>query len=144
MNNPDDIQADFQQYYGRNYMVEEDETDPNVLYELQSELYHFNVFEKEDVHEFAKYYFLDETDKEKVNKVLDRVCDRATDSDILNEEQQEIFRKRCRRFSNLYNFLSQIITFKDVDLAQLAPFCLAVFKKMPYKKGTSLTKCLMK
>ena len=134
VNNPDDIQADFQQYYGRNYMVEEDETDPNVLYELQSELYHFNVFEKEDVHEFAKYYFLDETDKEKVNKVLDRVCDRATDSDILNEEQQEIFRKRCRRFSNLYNFLSQIITFKDVDLAQLAPFCLAVFKKMPYKK----------
>ena len=134
VNNPDDIQADFQQYYGRNYMVEEDETNPNVLYELQSELYHFNVFEKEDVHEFAKYYFLDETDKEKVNKVLDRVCDRATDPDILNEEQQEIFRKRCRRFSNLYNFLSQIITFKDVDLAQLAPFCLAVFKKMPYKK----------
>ena len=134
VNNPDDIQADFQQYYGRNYMVEENETNPNVLYELQSELYHFNVFEKEDVHEFAKYYFLDETDKEKVNKVLDRVCDRATDPEVLEEEQQEIFRKRCRRFSNLYNFLSQIITFKDVDLAQLAPFCLAVFKKMPYKK----------
>lgn len=134
VNNPDDIQEDFQQYYGRNYMLEDDETDPNSLYELQSELYHFNVFEKEDVREFAKYYFLENTDKEKVNKVIDRVCDRATDSTILDEEQQEIFRKRCRRFSTLYNFLSQIITFKDADLAQLAPFCLAVFKKMPYKK----------
>ena len=134
VNKPDDIQEDFQHYYGRNYMIEDDETDPNSLYELQSELYHFNVFEKEDVREFAKYYFLDNTDKEKVNKVIDRVCDRATDSAILDEDHQEIFRKRCRRFSTLYNFLSQIITFKDVDLAQLAPFCLAVFKKMPYKK----------
>lgn len=132
VNNPDDVQEDFQQYYGRNYMAEEDETDPNTLYELQSELYHFNVFEKEDVHEFAKYYFLDNSDKQKVNKVLDRVCDHAIST--LDDEQQEIFRKRLRRFSNLYNFLSQIITFKDADLAQLAPFCLAVFKKMPYKK----------
>ena len=132
VNNPDDIQADFQQYYGRNYMLEEDETDSNTLYELQSELYHFGVFEKEDIHEFAKYYFLDDVDKVKVNKALDRVCDRAFE--ILDAEQQEIFRKRCRRFSNLYNFLSQIITFKDADLAQLAPFCLALFKKMPYKK----------
>lgn len=132
VNNPDDVQADFQQYYGRNYMVVEDETDPNALYELQSELYHFNVFEKEDVREFAKYYFLDNSDKQKVNKVLDRVCDYAIST--LDDEQQEIFRKRLRRFSNLYNFLSQIITFKDADLAQLAPLCLAVFKKMPYKK----------
>ena len=132
VNNPDDVQADFQQYYGRNYMVVEDETDPNALYELQSELYHFNVFEKEDVREFAKYYFLDNSDKQKVNKVLDRVCDHAIST--LDDKQQEIFRKRLRRFSNLYNFLSQIITFKDADLAQLAPFCVAVFKKMPYKK----------
>lgn len=132
VNNPDDVQADCQQYYGRNYMVVEDETDPNTLYELQSELYHFNVFEKEDVREFAKYYFFDNSDKQKVNKVLDRVCDHAIST--LDDKQQEIFRKRLRRFSNLYNFLSQIITFKDADLAQLAPFCVAVFKKMPYKK----------
>lgn len=132
VNNPDDVQADCQQYYGRNYMEVEDETDPNTLYELQSELYHFNVFEKEDVREFAKYYFLDNSDKQKVNKVLDRVCDHAIST--LDDKQQEIFRKRLRRFSNLYNFLSQIITFKDADLAQLAPFCVAVFKKMPYKK----------
>lgn len=132
VNNPADVQEDCQKYYGRNYMVKEDETDPNTLYELQSELYHFNVFEKEDVREFAKYYFLDNSDKQKVNKVLDRVCDHAIST--LDDKQQEIFRKRLRRFSNLYNFLSQIITFKDADLAQLAPFCVAVFKKMPYKK----------
>jgi len=133
VNNAEDVQTDFQDYYGRNYMLEEDATDPNTLYELQSELYQFGVFEKEDVHEFAKYYFIDKTNKVKVNAVLDRICDQALA--ILDDENQEIFRKRCRRFSNLYNFLSQIITFKDENLAQLAPFCLALYKKLPYKKS---------
>lgn len=132
VNDTDMIQEDFQTYYGKNYMMEEDETDPNTLYDMQSELFHYNVFTKEDVHEFAKYYFLDNSDKQKINKVLDRVCDKALS--VLDDDNQEIFRKRCRRFSNLYNFLSQIITFKDRELAQLAPFCLALFKKLPYKK----------
>lgn len=133
VNDPDLIQEDFQKYYGKNYVLEEDETDPNTLYDLQSELYHYDVFDKEDVKEFAKYYFLDnDVDKQKVNKVLDRVCDKAIEA--LDEDGLDVFRKRCRRFSNLYNFLSQILTFQDKDLAQLAPFCLALFKKMPYRK----------
>ncbi len=132
VNNPDDIQADFQTYYETNYMLQEDETEPNTLYDMQTELYNYNVFVKADVEEFAKYYFLDDENKQKINKVLDRVCDTAIAN--LKQDDQEVFRKRCRRFSNLYNFLSQIITFKDKDLAQLAPFCLAIFKKMPYRK----------
>lgn len=132
VNNPNDIQADFQTYYGKNYMHNEDETNPNALYDMQSELYNFNVFIKADIEEFAKYYFLDNENKQKINMVLDKVCDTAINS--LKLEDQDLFRKRCRRFSNLYNFLSQIITFKDKDLAQLAPFCLAIFKKMPYRR----------
>ena len=133
VNEPELVREDFQAYYGKNYMIEEDETDSNTLYDLQSELYHYDVFFKEDVEEFAKYYFLDKNvDKQKVNKVLDCVCDRAIE--VLDEDSLDVFRKRCRRFSNLYNFLSQILTFKDKELAQLAPFCLALFKKMPYRK----------
>ena len=133
VNKVEDVQKDFQRFYGHIFMNEEDATDPNALYELQSELYHFDVFSKEDVHEFAKYYFIDNENKLKINKVLDRICDKVLAT--LDEDNQIIFRKRCRRFSNLYNFLSQIITFKDEELAQLAPFCLAVFKKLPYKKN---------
>lgn len=132
VNDPEKIQKDFQKYSGCNYILEEDETDPNTLYELQSELYHYDVFDSDDVYEFAKYFFNDNEDKLKVNKLLDKVCDKALE--VLDDEQQEVFKKRCHRFSNLYNFLSQIITFKDADLAQLAPFCLAVYKKMPYRK----------
>lgn len=132
VNESESIQKDFQEYYGSNYMLEEDETDPNALYEIQSELYHYDVFDKEDVHEFAKYYYQDEQDKLTINKVLDRVCDKALA--MLSPDDQEVFRKRCRRYSNLYYFLSQILSFKDKDLEQLAPFTFAIYKKMPYKK----------
>ena len=132
VNDPEQVLKDFQDYYGKNYIPEEEETDPNILYDLQSELYHYNVFERDDVNEFAKYYFIDDSKKEKINKVIDRVCDKAIAT--LDEDTQEVFKKRCRRFSNLYNFLSQILTFQDADLAKLAPFCLAVYKKMPYRK----------
>ena len=133
VNNPKDILNDFNDYYGKNYIRDVDETDPNTLYDLQSELYHYDVFDKDDVFEFNKYYFADGSEKIKMNVVLDRVCDRVIKE--LTEDEQNIFRKKCRRFSNLYNFLSQIITFKDIDLAQLAPFCYALFMKLPYRKN---------
>ena len=68
----------------------------------------------------------------KVNEVIDKVCDRAINN--LDTDMQEKFRKSCRQYYNLFTFLSQIISFHDPDLGKLAPFCLAVSKKMPYKK----------
>jgi type I restriction enzyme R subunit len=67
-----------------------------------------------------------------VNAVIDEVCDRAINN--LEPDMQDKFRKTCRQFYNLFTFLSQIIPFHDPDLGKLAPFCLAVSKKMPYKK----------
>lgn len=43
-------------------------------------------------------------------------------------------RKTCHTFFKHYTYLSQIITFRDVELEKLAPFCLALYKKLPYKK----------
>lgn len=31
--------------------------------------------------------------------------------------------------------MSQIITFKDAELAKLAPFYLAIYKKLPFRKS---------
>lgn len=133
VNDPEKVREDFQKYYCHNFMSEEDTTNPTTLYELQSELYHYDVFGKDDVHAFSKFYFVDSIEKARMNLVLDKVCDRVLK--ILDEDGQIIFRKRCRRFVSLYNFLSQILKFKDAELAQLAPFCNALYQKLPYLKA---------
>ena len=132
VNDPDDVQADFQGYYNESKMMEKNETDPNSLYDVKGQLRDFGVFGSADVDKFAKYFFVDNKDKQKVNIVLDEVCDRAIKD--LSEEQLDKFRKTCRTFNKLYSFLSQIITFQDAELEKLSPFCLALAKKLPFKK----------
>lgn len=132
VNDPDDVQADFQGYYNESKMMEKNETDPNSLYDVKGQLRDFGVFGSADVDKFAKYFFVDNKDKQKVNIVLDEVCDRAIKD--LSDEQLDKFRKTCRTFNKLYSFLSQIITFQDAELEKLSPFCLALAKKLPFKK----------
>lgn len=133
VNEPEKILEDFQYYYGKNKMAEEDETDPNSLYDVQSKLNTFGVFTMQDVNLFNRYFLSNKIEENtKVNIVVDEVCDRAINS--LQADMQDKFRKTCRQFYNLFTFLTQIIPFQDPDLGKLAPFCLAVSKKMPYKK----------
>ncbi len=132
VNTPDDVRKAFQDYYNETKMMEEDETDPNSLYDVKGQLRDFGVFGSADVDQFAKYFFMNNEDKQKVNIVLDEVCDRALRD--LSEEQLDKFRKTCRTFHKLYSFLSQIITFRDAELEKLSPFCLALAKKLPFKK----------
>ena len=130
VNEAEKVREDFQKYYGVNRMAEEDETDPNSLYDVQSRLRDYGVFDSKDVNQFIKYWLGE--NKEKVNLVLDEVCDRAIKN--MTDDVLAQFRKTCYSFFKLYTFLSQIITFNDVELEKLAPFCLALYKKLPYKK----------
>lgn len=132
VNDPDKVLADFQFYYGENRMPEENETDPNSLYDVKGKLRDFGVFNKEDVDEFAKLALLEKADTHKVNAIIDTVCDRAIKN--LDTDTQEKLRKTCEQFYNIYTFLSLIITFADADLEKLAPFCLALASKLPYRK----------
>lgn len=136
VNDPDDVQKVFQEYYGKNLMQEEDETDPNSLYDVKGKLRDFGIFTSTDVDAFAKYFFATEKEeqenKPKINAVLDEVCDRAIKN--LPQDMLDKFRKTCKSFHKLYSFLSQIITFQDAELEKLSPFCLALAKKLPFKK----------
>lgn len=131
VNDPEAVQADFQKFYGKNFMLEEDETDPNSLYDLKSKIRSFDVFTKDDSDAFAEIFFRDNNNKEEVNGILDHVCKIAKAK--LNNEQLELFRRDIKSFTNLYKFLSQIITFKDVELEKWHVFLVALYKKLPYQ-----------
>ena len=132
VNDPEDVEKDCQDYYGINFMLEEDETDPNSLYDLMSEINNYHVFSQKDIDEFANYVFVDVKHKEKVYVVVNRVCDYI--NTYLGADEKDSFRKRSRQFCNIYKFLSQIITFKDVELEKLYVFLLAILKALPFEK----------
>lgn len=132
VNDPEKVQADFQRYYGMNFITEENATDPNSIYDVKSRVRDFDVVREEDVNAFAKIFFSKNQQQEKLYGILNPACDYAISH--LDDDQMELFRKTCRSFCNLYKFLCQIITFKDAELEKMYVFLLALGKLLPYRK----------
>lgn len=129
VNDPEQVQADFQLYYGSNYMELDDQTDPNSLYDVINKIEADNIIYKNEVEAFAEIFFRKEDNKEKVQPILNEVVKRYESQ--LDEDKKVIFKANIKNYVRLYRFLSQIITFTDVQLEKTYVFLSAFFKKLP-------------
>lgn len=129
VNDPEKVQEDFQLYYGSNFMETDDQTDPNSLYEVQSKVQSFNIIYHNDLEAYAKLFFTKGDHKEKLQPILNAVVKRYNEE--LDEEQKVIFKATIKSYVRLYRFVSQIITFADVELEKYYVFLSDLFKKLP-------------
>ncbi|GBE18452.1 type I restriction enzyme EcoR124II R protein [archaeon BMS3Abin16] len=130
VNEAEDIQRSFQPYYQTTLL--EEETDPNKLYDLQSELEGFEIYTEEDVKKFAEIFFNPKEAPEKMQPILDSVVVRWK---YKTENEREDFRSILQSFIRIYGFISQLITFEDVDLEKLYVFAKNLNKKLPKREG---------
>lgn len=130
VNDPELIREDFQSYYGVNYMEEENTTDPNSLYEILVKVEAFKIYYPNDIEAFAQIFFKPNNNFEKLQPILHEVAIRFEND--LNPEDQLEFKSAAKSFTKIYRFLSQIITFTDIDLEKAYVFLTAVLKKLPY------------
>jgi type I restriction enzyme R subunit len=132
VNDTEQVQEDFQRYYGSNYMQEENFTDPNKLYEVADAITAAGIIYPQDIESFAEIFFTPENDFEKLQPILNEVVNRYR-NDMLEEQQAE-FKSNLKSFIKLYRFLSQIITFQDVELEKAYVFYIALAKKLPRER----------
>jgi type I restriction enzyme R subunit len=133
VNDPDLVREDFQHFYGKNYMEEENETDPNSLYDVLNEVEDYKVFYETEVNTFAEIFFRQGDNFELLQPILNSISTRFVDE--LEEEDQLGFKAASKSFIKIYRFLSQIITFTDVELEKKYVFLTALLKKLPYIKS---------
>jgi type I restriction enzyme R subunit len=111
VNEADQIQKAFEPYYETTLLAEQ--TDPNVLYQLQAELDDYHFYAEEDVDTFVEVYFKGHReDLAKLYALLDPVVDRVA---AAPRDEQETFRRRLNDFVRLYAFLAQILPFAETD-----------------------------
>ena len=127
VNEPTDIYKSFKDYY-ENTMLEE-ETDPNRLYTLQNDIEGTNLFTKYEVDEFSNIFYNPDVPQEQLQPVLNRVVDRW--KEIQDEDQRELFRSNIQSYIRLYGYITQIMTFTDLDLEKLYIFVKYLNKKLP-------------
>lgn len=126
VNKPDKIQEAFQPYYQGTVLTEE--TDPNKLYSIEQEVKKYNLFTDETVNQFVEIFYDDRVPQEELQGVLDSV---VNDWRELEEDEREEFRHQTQSFIRLYGYISQIITFNDINLEKLYIFLRFLNKKLP-------------
>ena len=133
VNEPDDIRESFQRFYQSTIL--EGETDPNRLYDLQSEIYDFHLYTNEDVNRFCEVFYDPNRDEGNLHPILDQVVDKFNSID--DEELREVFRSKIQSYIRMYGYLSQIINFSDIKLEKTFVFLKYLNKKLPKRQVDS-------
>ena len=133
VNEPEQIQAAFQQYYQTTTLAEE--TDPNRLYDLQSQLEGFALYDTGTIDRFCEIFYDPDKPDERLQGVLDEVVERWSE---LERNDREEFRSALQSYIRLYGYISQLITFTDVALEKLYIFSHSLNKKLPKREHPDL------
>ncbi len=133
VNEPEQIQEAFQEYYQTTMLAEE--TDPNRLYDLQSQLEDFDLYDEGTINQFCFIFYDSEQPDELLQGVLDGVVERWAD---LETDDKEKFRSTLQSYIRLYGYISQLITFTDVALEKLYIFGRSLNKKLPKRDHPDL------
>ena len=137
VNEPDQVQKAFQQYYQTTTLAEE--TDPNRLYDLQSQLESFSLYDAETVEEFCRIFYEPSLPDESLQGILDSVVERWSE---LETDDREAFRSTLQSYVRLYGYISQLMTFTDVALEKLYAFGRSLNKKLPKREHPHLSDVL--
>ena len=137
VNEPDAVQAAFQQYYQTTMLAEE--TDPNRLYDLQRGLEDFNLFDEHNIDRFCRVFYDPSEPDERLQGILDEVVQTWRERE---EDEREEFRSALQRYIRLYGYISQLITFTDAGLEKLYVFARSLNKKLPKREGTDVSDVL--
>ncbi len=133
VNEPDQIQAAFQQYYETTML--EEETDPNRLYDLQGQLEGFELYDEDTINQFCVVFYDPDRPDEFLQGILDRVVEKWSE---LETNDREEFRSTLQSYIRLYGYISQLITFTDVALEKLYVFGCSLNKKLPKRDHPDL------
>ena len=133
VNEPDQVQEAFQQYYQTTTLAAE--TDPNRLYDLQRQLEGFDLYDAGTIDQFCRIFYESSQPDELLQGLLDSVVEKWSE---LETDDKEAFRSTLQSYIRLYGYISQLITFNDVALEKLYIFGRSLNKKLPKREHPDL------
>ena len=129
-NKTEEIQESFQRFYQSTIL--DGETDPNRLYDTQREVYDYHLYTQGDVDRFCEVFYDPNRDEGGLHPILDSAVDKFKSID--DTETREDCRSKIQSYIRLYGYLSQIVTFTDIELEKTFVFLKYLNKKLPKGK----------
>ena len=138
LNDTDAIANAFSSYYRTTILAEE--TDPNKLHDLQSDLDGAQVYSPDQVREFVRRY-LDGVERDQLDPILDR-CVEVYISE-LSEDEQVAFKSGAKAFARTYAFLSSILPYNNQGWEERSIFLNFLIPKLPSPVEDDLSKGIL-
>lgn len=137
-NDSETIQKSFEPYYRTTILS--DETDPNKLHDLKSDLDGYQVYSQTQIDDLVGLY-LNGADRDKLDPILDACV--ATYNADLDEDGQVDFKGKAKAFVRTYGFLSSILAYSNADWEKLSIFLSFLIPKLPAPKEEDLSRGIL-
>jgi type I restriction enzyme R subunit len=138
MNSAEVIQFAFSDYYRTTILS--DETDPDKLNDLKSDLDDLHIYSQQQVDDLVISFLTGES-REKLDPILDK-CVSIYKSE-LDEDGQVDFKAKAKSFVRTYNFLASILTYNNISWEKLSIFLNFLIPKLPTPQEDDLTKGIL-
>ena len=138
LNDTETIREAFDPYYRTTVLA--DETDPNKLHDLVTDLAQAQVYSTDQVEQLVKLY-LDGADVDRLHPILDKCVQAYLDD--LDEDDQVAFKSRAKSFLRTYGFLASILPYGHAEWEELSIFLTLLTPKLPAPKEEDLSQGIL-
>lgn len=137
-NDTEIIREAFYKYYTTTVLS--DETDPNKLNDLESDIRNYQVFTNYHIERFVELY-LNGADRDKLDPILD-ICTQNY-KDELDENEQVDFKSKAKAFTRTYGFLASILPYGNPEWEKFSIFLNFLISKLPAPNEEDLSQGIL-
>ena len=130
VNSAEEIRKSFEPYYEETTL--EEETDPNVIYDLKNTLDEYCVYQDMEINQFADIFF---SKKEQISGDLGKLQGKIKPAldrfRGLSPERQDMFKSTLARFNRIYTFITQVCRLFDKDIHKFSVYAKFLYMQLP-------------
>ncbi|MBY6836771.1 type I restriction endonuclease subunit R [Clostridium botulinum] len=128
VNSAEEMQKSFQPYYEATVL--EQETDPNVIYDLKNGLDSFQIYQPTEVEHFANIFY--GKDNKNAQALLTGCIKPALDRyNAKEDKEREEFKSSLATFVRIYSFIIQVCRMYDKDMQKFFVYARFLSKCLP-------------
>lgn len=130
VNSVEDIKKSFEPYYEETVL--EEETNPNVIYDLKNTLDTYHIYRDNEIVQFADLFFSQKQQSAgDLGKQQGKIKPAIARFDLLRLEQQDLFRSTLARFNRIYAFITQVCRLFDKEIHKFSVYAKFLYMQLP-------------
>lgn len=134
VNSAEDIRKSFEPYYEETTL--EEETNPNVIYDLKNTLDAYHVYQENEIMQFADiFYAKKQQTSGDIGKLQGKIKPALDRFQSLSAERRDMFQSTLARFNRIYAFITQVCRLFDKDIHKFSVYAKFLLMQLP--KGST-------